>query len=102
MVLRRSNASDIGYANKLQAPAVKILVHLQKVGESRHSDLEELIGSRGTLAENLNDLLSEGLVKRKVVPTKPIQSNYSLTEKGQQVAKRLTELGALLKQHAGK
>lgn len=69
-----------------------MLVYLYEKGESRHGKLEELIRSRGSLATNLNDLLKEGLVNRKVIPSKPIQSNYFLTEKGRDVAKLLVEL----------
>lgn len=75
--------------------SVKILIHLYKKSQTRHSELEKVIRSRGTLATNLNDLVDEGLVARKVVPTKPIQSNYSLTEKGRSVAKALTDLQEL-------
>jgi DNA-binding HxlR family transcriptional regulator len=81
----------------LRSPAVRILVHLLEKGENRHSELEKLVRSRGTLATSLNDLASEGLVRRKIVPTKPIQSNYSLTEKGREAARRLSELEGLLK-----
>ena len=41
---------------------------------------------RGTLYLNLKDLDEEGLIKRRVVTTKPIQSYYSLTEKGGKIA----------------
>lgn len=76
----------------LESPSAKILVYLQEKGQIRHSELERLIRSRGTLASNLNDLMDEGLVARKVVPTKPIQSNYSLTEKGRSVARLLADI----------
>ena len=81
----------------LESPSVKILVYLQEKGQTRHSELERLIGSRGTLASNLNDLVDEGLVARKVLPTKPIQSNYSLTEKGQSVARLLADINNLIR-----
>jgi DNA-binding HxlR family transcriptional regulator len=71
---------------------VQILLLVYSKAEVRHSDLERLIRSRGTLSSNLNDLLDEGLLKRKVVASKPIQSNYSLTEKGKEATKILTDL----------
>jgi DNA-binding HxlR family transcriptional regulator len=71
---------------------VQILLLVYSKGEVRHSELERLIRSRGTLSSNLNDLLEEGLLKRKVVASKPIQSNYSLTEKGKEVTRILTDL----------
>jgi DNA-binding HxlR family transcriptional regulator len=58
--------------------------------------LERLIHSRGTLATNLNDLMEEGLIARKVLPTKPIQSNYSLTEKGRSVGKLISEINSFV------
>jgi len=76
----------------LQMPCVHILLLVYSKGEVRHSELERLIRSRGTLSSNLNDLLEEGLLKRKVVASKPIQSNYSLTEKGREAARILTDL----------
>ena len=81
----------------LSIPAVKILLYLHSKGQVRHADLEKMIASRGTLASNLNDLLDEGLVARKVISAKPIQSNYSLTEKGRNVVEQLAELERLLK-----
>jgi DNA-binding HxlR family transcriptional regulator len=71
---------------------VQILLLVYSKGEVRHSELERLIRSRGTLSSNLNNLLEEGLLKRKVVASKPIQSNYSLTEKGKEVTRILTDL----------
>ena len=81
----------------LESPSVEITIHLHEKGQTRHSELEKLIRSRGTLASNLNDLMEEGLVARKVLPTKPIQSNYSLTEKGREATRKLSELLVLLR-----
>jgi len=80
----------------LNLPSVKLLLHLYSKAQTRHGELEKVIRSRGTLATNLNDLTEEGLVERKVIPTKPIQSNY-LTEKGRNIAKLLSALEAALK-----
>jgi len=71
---------------------VQILLLVYSKGEARHSELERLIRSRGTLSSNLNDLLEEGLLRRKIIASKPIQSNYSLTEKGKEAAELLTQL----------
>jgi DNA-binding HxlR family transcriptional regulator len=76
----------------LQSPCVQILLFIHSKGEVRHSELEGLIRSRGTLSSNLNELLEEGLLRRRVVASKPIQSNYSLTEKGKEVAAVLVDL----------
>ena len=76
----------------LQSPCIKNLLLVYSKGEVRHSELERLIRSRGTLSSNLNDLLNERLLRRNVVASRPIQSNYSLTEKGKAVAKVLADL----------
>jgi len=76
----------------LQSPCIKILLYVYSKGEVRHSELESLIQSRGTLSSNLNDLLKEGLLSRNVIASRPIQSNYALTEKGKAVAKVLIDL----------
>jgi DNA-binding HxlR family transcriptional regulator len=52
--------------------------------------------SRGTLSLSLKDLEEEGLIKRKVVDTKPIQSFYSLTDKGTKVAMELQQIQRLI------
>ena len=76
----------------LRSPCIQILLFVHSKGEVRHSELESLIKSRGTLSSNLNDLLDEGLLRRNVVASRPIKSNYSLTEKGKAVAKVLADL----------
>jgi DNA-binding HxlR family transcriptional regulator len=48
------------------------------------------------LSANLKELEKEELIKRRVVTTKPIQTYYSLTEKGRDIAKRLGEISAFL------
>jgi DNA-binding HxlR family transcriptional regulator len=88
--------SNVKISALLQSPSVQILLFVYPKQEVRHADLERLIGSRGTLSSNLNDLLDEGLLRRKVVTSKPITSNYSLTEKGKGVTVLLTELRNLL------
>lgn len=88
--------SHVKISELFESPSIKILVYLQEKGQARHSELERLIRSRGTLATNLNDLMEEGLVSRKVLPTKPIQSNYSLTEKGHTVGKLIIEINNLV------
>jgi len=75
-----------------QIPSVKILLLIYAKGELRYTDLTKLIASRGTLSLNLKALEKEELVKRRVVTTKPIQTYYSLSEKGQHIAKRLSEI----------
>jgi DNA-binding HxlR family transcriptional regulator len=76
----------------LEIPSVKILLFIYGKGEVRYADLTRLIASRGTLSANLKELEKEELIKRRVITTKPIQTYYSLTEKGQRIAKAFSEV----------
>lgn len=80
----------------LQAPAIKILLFLYARGEVRYTDLSNLIPSRGTLSVNLKELEEEELIKRRVVATKPIESYYSLSGKGREVATRFNEIQQIM------
>jgi len=80
----------------IQIASVQILLYLCEKGEVRHSELSDIMKSRGTLSLSLKDLIEEELVQRKVLDTKPIQSLYSLTEKGALVAKELQEVKNLI------
>jgi len=80
----------------LEIPSVKILLFIFDKQEVRYTDLTKIITSRGTLSLNLKELEKEELVKRRVVTTKPIQSYYSLSEKGQEIARRLSEIKDVL------
>ena len=73
------------------------MLFLHQKGEARHAELSKILTSRGTLSLNLKDLEKEGLIQRKVLDTKPIQSLYSLTEKGKTIAKQLNEIEKLTK-----
>lgn len=73
------------------------MLFLYQKGEARHTELSKLITSRGTLSLNLKDLEKEGLIQRKILDTKPIQSLYSLTEKGKSIAKQLNEIERIVK-----
>jgi DNA-binding HxlR family transcriptional regulator len=80
----------------IQIASIQILLYLLKKGEVRHSELSEIVNSRGTLSLSLKDLVEEGLIQRRVLDTKPIQSHYSLTEKGALVAKEMHEIKILM------
>ena len=79
-------------SNVIGIPCVRILFFLHDRGEVRYSELAELIQSRGTLSLNLKHLEQEGLIKRRIVTTKPIQSLYSLSEKGTKIARNLADV----------
>lgn len=80
----------------IKIPSVRILLFLYKKSEVRHAELSRLIVSRGTLSLSLKDLEQEGLIQRKLLDTKPLQSLYSLTEKGKTIAKQLNEVERII------
>lgn len=76
----------------------KILLYLVQRRTASYSDmLSSLVKSRSTLAASLRQLQSSGLVKRKVRDTRPIQTEYSLTDRGERFAQQLMELRNTLK-----
>ena len=79
----------------LKSPSIVILLYLFKKKEARYSELAKLIKSRGTLSLNLKDLDEEGLIRRRIVDSKPIQAYYSLSKKGKETAKRFSEIKKL-------
>ncbi len=72
---------------------VKILEYLSEKGQSRYSELlESVIKSRSTLAKTLRDLQEKKLIQREVKGTRPIQTYYSLTERGKALLKHIEEI----------
>jgi DNA-binding HxlR family transcriptional regulator len=76
----------------VQIPSVRVLLYLYENGNLRHAELSKLTTSRGTLSLSLRELEQEGLIQRTLIDTKPLQSIYSLTEKGKTIAKQLKEI----------
>lgn len=90
-------AQDLKIAQILEIGNVQILLYLCKKDEARHSELSDLFKSRGTLRLILVQLEEEGLIQRRAVTVpKPIQSFYSLTEKGKAIAKELEHIKRFL------
>lgn len=81
----------------IENPSIRIILYLNQKGQARHADLGKLITSRGTLSISLKDLENEEIIQRKILDTKPIQSIYSLTEKGKNIAQPLKEIEQLTK-----
>ena len=52
--------------------------------------------SQNTYTTVYRTLMDNGLIQRRVVTSKPIQSYYSLTEKGKEVAEILQRLNKVL------
>ncbi len=84
--------------NLFELSDTRILFYLRQKVVVRYSDLlEGVIKSRSTLAGALTQLQRQGLIERKVKDTRPIQTEYALTEKGKDFAQLLIEIKELLK-----
>ncbi|MEK8214358.1 winged helix-turn-helix transcriptional regulator [Paenibacillus sp. FSL L8-0463] len=70
---------------------VNLIIHVLMEGPKRFSELHAIIPdlSKRMLNERLKELEECGLLNRVVIPDRPVKTEYSLTEKGQ-------ELGAAL------
>jgi len=77
---------------------VKVLLYMkQKPRPVRYSELlKKVAGSRGSLATSLLDLQKMGFVNRNVKATRPITTEYTLSENGSKVAQLLGQVKALL------
>ena len=72
---------------------IKILLYLFDGSNARYSELmEEVIQSRSTLALALRDLQEEQLIEREVIDTRPVQTRYSLTSYGKEIAEHLSAI----------
>jgi DNA-binding HxlR family transcriptional regulator len=80
----------------LEIASAKILLCLLEKEEMRHVDLLNEVRSRSTLSLSLKDLQAEGLVRRRVLDTQPVQTFYGLTKKGILVAQKLQELQSIM------
>jgi|YelNatPaOPRAMG01_1025707.scaffolds.fasta_scaffold98141_3 DNA-binding HxlR family transcriptional regulator len=73
---------------------VDIILFLEYKGKARYSEIKKeryVIGDR-SLSRTLKKLQEKGIISRAALPTFPISTSYSLTEKGKAVAKHLKEL----------
>ena len=81
----------------LELSNIRIMLYLLEKGSARYSEILKDVGlSRGALALALRDLQDDGLIERKVEATRPIQTTYSLTVKGKEIAKHLESIKNLI------
>jgi DNA-binding HxlR family transcriptional regulator len=77
---------------------VRVLFHLKSKGPSRYHELLRVLKSRSTLADSLKDLQRMDLIERKIKDTRPIQTEYSLTERGVKVVHLLSQLSEIVEE----
>lgn len=79
--------------------SIKVILYLYKTGSTRYSELlRNPITSRSTLALTLRDLQEDKLLERRVKATRPVQTNYTLSDRGRQVAEHLSAIKRLISQ----
>jgi DNA-binding HxlR family transcriptional regulator len=76
----------------------KILLYLyEKKSAARYSELHSrVLSNRNTIANSLRQLQENGLIERRVKATRPIQTEFTLSEKGKKLALHLAEMRKLL------
>jgi DNA-binding HxlR family transcriptional regulator len=77
---------------------IEVIFYLDKVGKTGYYEIykQNFVVSRQTFANLLKELENMGLVSRKVIDGRPPRVEYSLTEKGKEIAKILDELDKIL------
>lgn len=76
---------------------IKVLLYLFETDNTRYSELlDEVIQSRSTLALSLRDLQDDQLIERRVIATRPVQTRYTLTSSGKDVAEHLSTIKKLI------
>jgi len=76
---------------------VRVLLYLESEGAASYTDLlRNVVRSRSTLASALTQLARAKLIERKVHPSKPIRTDYRLTERGQSLVSLLKDVRRLL------
>ena len=71
----------------------KILLYLNEKKIARYSELlKSVVKNRNTLANSLRQLQHTKLVDRRVKATRPVQTEYLLTEKGRKITLHLIEI----------
>lgn len=71
---------------------IKILFYLNDKKVARYNELEKMIRTRSVVSVSLQDLITRKLIDRTVEPSKPIQSRYKLTEKGEKLVQLLVQV----------
>ena len=93
----QTKRTEVKIAKILNLPNVRILLHILENGEARYSGLSRLVRSRGALSNAFRELDAEKLIQRRIAQeTRPIQSYYSLTKRGKEVATGLAKMRSSL------
>jgi DNA-binding HxlR family transcriptional regulator len=77
---------------------MEVIFFLDKVGKAGYYEIyrQNFVVSRQTFANLLKELEDKGIVSRKVINERPPRVEYSLTEKGKEMARILNELNQMI------
>lgn len=77
---------------------MEVIFYLDKVGKAGYYEIykQNFVVSRQTFAKLLKELEKKGIVERKVIDERPPRVEYSLTEKGKEIALLLSKINQLL------
>jgi len=77
---------------------IEVILYLDKLGKAGYYEIyqQNFVVSRQTFANLLKELENKGIVNRKVIEGRPPRVEYSLTEKGKEIARILNELDKAL------
>lgn len=93
--MENTNICPVDYVVDLISGKWKVLIIWNlKFGKKRFGQLQRiLIGiSKKVLSQHLRELENSGLILRKVIPSIPVQVEYSLTERGMELSTILEEI----------
>ena len=73
---------------------IEVIFYLNNVGKAGYYEIykQNFVVSRQTFANLLKKLEKEGIINRKVIENRPPRVEYSLTDKGKEIAIILTKL----------
>lgn len=77
---------------------IEAIFYLDRVEKAGYYEIykQNFVVSRQTFANLLKELEKKGIVKRKVIEGRPPRVEYSLTEKGKEIARILDKLDKIL------
>ncbi|MCA1318357.1 helix-turn-helix transcriptional regulator [Bacillus tianshenii] len=93
--MENTNICPVDYVVDLISGKWKVLIiwHL-KFGKKRFGQLQKILTgiSKKVLSQHLKELENSGLIIRTVIPSIPVQVEYSLTERGMELSAILEEI----------
>ncbi|MBM7620088.1 DNA-binding HxlR family transcriptional regulator [Bacillus tianshenii] len=100
--MENTNICPVDYVVDLISGKWKVLIIWNlKFGKKRFGQLQRILTgiSKKVLSQHLKELENSGLIIRTVIPSIPVQVEYSLTERGMELSAILEEInqfGAIL------